>query len=173
VSRGPLAERLAELDLAVAAARERHSDAKGRARSRANTALGVEVARPLADYGDAVAFKKREADEEEHRRAQDEVLGEIRERGLLLRHVGRGLLQVTDPGLEDEIATARRAYLVAKRERETFAQENADGLRDEHEAAEMRRLRDAIAGDDPAAVREALGRRTAPVLTTADLPAPA
>ena len=63
-----LTDQLAELDAAVERARARRSAATDAMRHRTKVRVGVEATRELREYCDAVAFSKREPDEEEHRR---------------------------------------------------------------------------------------------------------
>jgi hypothetical protein len=170
---GPLTSRLAELDEAVSVAAARRYEASARRRARERVRVGVEATRPLRDYVEAVHFRKREADEDEHRRICRELLARIAEEGLLLDVDGRGRLRILDPTVETEEADANARLVSARQARERFLAENAEGLAEERRAAESQMLKDAVAAGDAAAVRSLLDAAGAPrsnTLTTADLP---
>jgi len=118
-----------------------------------------------------VSFRKREPDPAEHRRLTLDLVKRIEADDLVLEALGRvGALQVVDPNIRDEYDEAHAEVLTARQARKAFAAEHAEEIEAEAKAADMEALRHAIGGDDPDAVKAALGTGPArSVLTTADL----
>lgn len=91
------------------------------------------------------------------RNFSDELLTAIKERNLAfdLSTADRSLVLV-DLAVREELAEAEDAFRIASQRLRAFESENADALRAEAAAAEAEGIRDALAGDDPDAIREAL-----------------
>lgn len=87
----------------------------------------------------------------------DDLLAQINERGLAfdLSDADRSVVLI-DPAAREELVEARDARTVADQRLRAFESEHADALRAEAEAAEAAGIRDALAGDDPNAIRRAL-----------------
>ncbi|MEK6276936.1 MAG: hypothetical protein AABM29_02850 [Actinomycetota bacterium] len=156
-SEGVATSQLAKIDRALAETKTRLSRARFAARHEIETA--ADVARPLDQYGHAVAVKRRAPDPEEARRLTLELLERVETEGLLLevaRSHGRGLLFARDPRVQVELADAERAKTEIVNRRRDFLTEHGDALKAEADASDMREMRDALASDDPARVREAL-----------------
>lgn len=151
-------ERLAELDRAVEAAASRWDGAR-QAAARDPWTRVRDVLQPLRDYSEGVRYRKRDADADEEERLVAELLARVEAEGLTLRPMAAGnpgVLEVHDPKPDHEAAEAHQELRAAKSERDAFAREHADEIEAEANRAEMERLRDALAGDDPEAVRAAL-----------------
>jgi len=88
----------------------------------------------------------------------DRLIAQVRERGLAfdLSTVDRSLI-VVDPAARDEWDAARRALADARRALRKFETDNGEDLRLHEEAEEAQKIRDALAGNDPNAIREAIG----------------
>lgn len=88
----------------------------------------------------------------------DRLIAQVRERGLAfdLSTVDRSLI-VVDPAARDEWDAARRALADARRALRKFETDHGDDLRLHEEAAEAQAIRDALAGNDPNAIRDAIG----------------
>jgi hypothetical protein len=170
----PLSDRLVELDRAVDEAREKRTAAKKR-RERERHRQAREVTGDLLTFRDDIAHKKptatREADRPERQRELTEAFcAAVLERGLIVEAVGNGGgVTITDPSIDSDVLAADRDVLAARRERDAFAEENADAIRAEVKAAEAATIREALEGDDPEAIREAITGPRAAALTTADL----
>lgn len=154
MSETPLLEELSRLEAEVSAAHERRSSAKAVA-EEASWRVHKDAVSDLHAYGDDVAFKRREPDESEQRRLTMELLDRVREEGLLLESI-RGGLRISDPRPAAEHREATAAAAGAHRRRAEFERANREGIEVERRQADMDRVRDALAGDDPAALREAL-----------------
>lgn len=91
------------------------------------------------------------------RRFTDELLAQVKERGLVfdLSSAARSVT-VIDPAAREELKEADEALLVAQQRLRAFESEHADALRAESNAAEAAGIREALAGDDPDAIRAAL-----------------
>lgn len=154
MSETPLLEELSRLDAEVSAAREHRGSSKAAA-EEASWRVHKEAVSDLHAYGDDVAFKRREPDESEQRRVTLELLDRVRDEGLLLESV-RGGLRISDPRPAAEHREATAAAAEAHRRRAEFERANRRGIEAERRRADMDRVRGALAGDDPAALREAL-----------------
>lgn len=113
------------------------------------------VTAPLREYADDVAFNRREADPAEHRRLHDALIARIADEGLVFEEANAGL-RLTDPAAHAAYDAAAAAHAEARRRRAEFERASADDLIAARKAAEMRRVRDALAGDDIDAARAAL-----------------
>lgn len=151
-----LSQELAQLDAVAGRAWERVKATRDARRNREALRLSVEAIEPLWGYCEDVAHRKRTPDPELHRRLTLDLLESVHAHGYVLNVPGRGLLQVVDPALDDELPRAEAAHREAVRLRDSFAMDHADQLADERRAAEMERVREALAGSDPDALREAL-----------------
>lgn len=91
------------------------------------------------------------------RKFSDDLLKEIKERNLAfdLSTADRSLVLV-DLSVREELAEAEDAFRIASQRLRAFESEHADALRAEADAAEAADIRDALAGDDPDAIRQAL-----------------
>jgi hypothetical protein len=115
---------------------------------------------PLAEYFDAVAYRRREADPEEERRLTAAFLESVTEQGLVVRPLragNAGMVEVFDPEPDRAAAEAQREATAAQTRLDEFREVHREEIAADARRAEMERIRDALAGDDPAAVREALG----------------
>jgi len=172
--------RLEQLEARAAEGQCRYSEALAATRVAQQT--GAEVAGPLAAYHAEVLHRQRDADGDEARRLTLEVLLRITDDGLLLEPLdptvpARGL-RVVDPGPARALEDASSAADAARVERDTFKAEVKDLLEEADARTRMSRVRDALDGEDPAALRDALAQlpaadpaTPASVLTTDDLPA--
>lgn len=171
-----LTEDLARLDQAVEAARERNEGARRQQRDDFHTAAR-EATRDLVTYRDAIQLRKADATPIEERPEKEreltaEFFEKVRERGLVLAAAGNGgAVTIVDPSIDREAEAANAALVAARRERDEFAAENAEGIEQERKQAEMERLREAIQGDDPDALADAIPehRGAAPALTLSDV----
>lgn len=150
------ADRLADLNAAVESARQRSRAAEARRRREADAIVGP--VRPLIDYRDDVDFNRRSADLGEAQRLTRDLCERVIDGDLVFEAVASlpGALIVRDPSVQAEAESAREAYDRATVERGAFVRRHGDDLQAERDAAEMGRLREAIAGDDPTALRRAL-----------------
>ena len=150
------ADRLAELDVAVEEASARVKLARHR-RER-EYGVSADATADLTAYRDGVQYRRREPDVDEQRRLTQELFDRVTANGYVLEAVGggAGVLIVRDPAVMRELEEATEALSEIKRERRAFAAEHADEIDAERRAADAQAIRDAIAGDDPDAVREAL-----------------
>jgi hypothetical protein len=171
----PLADRLAELERAVDAARAKREEAKDRRRHDAGT-VPKQATAELVKFRDDIALRRPGAIPEADRPAKLQELSQrlldfMGERGLVFEARGDrgGVLAVVDPSIGKDVKVADREVLAARRERDEFAKENADAIRAEVKAAEAATIREALAGDDPEAIREAITGPRAAALTTDDL----
>lgn len=87
----------------------------------------------------------------------DELIAKVREGGLAfdLSNIDRSVV-IFDPAIRDEREAAQRALADARRALRRFEIDHADGLAAQEEAAEAQSIRDALAGNDPEAMRQAL-----------------
>lgn len=171
----PLSDRLAELQEAVDEARSRRAEAKGR-REKERYRQAREVTADLIAFRDDIAHRKPTATPPDERRDRQRELTEafcadLIERGLVLEAVGNGgAVDIIDPTINDDLKAAERDWLAAQRERDSFASESAEGIAAEVKAQEAATIREALEGDDPDAIREALNGKTA-ALTSDELTA--
>lgn len=172
----PLADRLAGLDQAVDAARDKRAQAKDR-REKERYRQAREVTADLLAYRDEIAHKKPTATPPDDRPQRERDLTDafcaaLAERGLVLEAVGNGGgVNIIDPSINDDLDAADREVVAARQERDDFARENAEGIAAEGRAAEAAKIREALEGDDPEAIREALNGPRSAALTTDDLSA--
>lgn len=91
------------------------------------------------------------------RKFSDDLLTAIKERNLAfdLSPADRSVVLV-DLAVREELNEAEDAFRVAAQRLRSFEQEHADELAAEAQAAEAEGIRDALAGDDPDAIRNAL-----------------
>jgi hypothetical protein len=173
----PLSDRLAELDQAVEEARAERGRAKDR-RKHETRLTAKEATADLMKFRDDIAMRKPGAVPEADRLARARelthgLLSIMEERGLIFEAFGPrgGALMVVDPSISDDERNAEAALVAARQARSEFASENADALEAEAKAAEAQAIREALDGDDPDAIREALNPTTNAALTTDDLSA--
>ena len=91
------------------------------------------------------------------REFSDDLLVQMKERGLAfdLSSADRSLT-IFDPAAREELADAEEARGVAFRRLREFERKHEDALKAEADSAEAAGIRDALQGDDPAAIRRAL-----------------
>jgi hypothetical protein len=170
-------DRLADLEATAAAANERVRAARSALQTRRGDAAR-QVAADLMEYRDAIEARKPSATREADRPTRERELTvayceAIKRRGLVLMPIGEGTeVQVIDPALSAEYDAAMAASVEASRAVQKFEKAHAADLAAERRRADAERIREAIAGDDGDAIREALVGRPGPssVFTTADLP---
>jgi len=109
----------------------------------------------LREYADDVLYKRRDPDDEFHRRLSAEFGRRVGERGLVLELDGLRL-RVSDPEPRLAYEAAVLHHREAQRAVRTFERDHAEEIAAAKNAEKMDALRSAIAGDDPAAVRDAL-----------------
>jgi hypothetical protein len=174
------AARLEKLEACAAEGQRRYSEALAATRVAQQT--GAEVAGPLAAYHAEVLHRRRDDDGDEARRLTLEVLLRITDDDLLLEPLdptvpARGL-RVVDPGPARALEEASSAADAARVERDTFKAEAKDLLEEADARTRMSRVRNALDGESPAELREAIAelgaqgdRSRRRVLTSDDLPA--
>lgn len=170
----PLADRQAELEGALDAALARRSEAKDKRRHEAG-ALSKQATAALVKFRDDILMRKPDAVPVEEREAKareltSQLLDFMGEHGLIFEALGPrgGTVSITDPSVGVEVREADADVLAARRGLADFKDENREALDAEGRAAEAARIRAALEGDDPEAIREAItGPRTA-ALTTDD-----
>lgn len=154
-----LIDQLSDLDATVEAAQRRAGLARDERRRRSHQAFGIEATAELTAYVTDVEFRKRSADQSEHRRLTAELLEPIAsDDNYVLNTLGRGgNLQVVDISINEELKAAEAEAVAAELARNEFATENFEGLAVERKAAKMGAIREALEGDDPASLKSALG----------------
>jgi hypothetical protein len=154
---GVLADQLAALDRDVDAAGDRWRAAQREAdREREATAA---VLAEVVSYDRDVFFRRGEADPAEAQRITAEACARIVADGLVLVPLGdvpASGVRVFNPAVESDLADATAALNDVQAKRSAFARDHAVALDAERDREAMGRVRDALAGDDPAALREAL-----------------
>lgn len=160
-----LHDRLADLEARAATADARWREARDAA-DRAQRAGAVgDVIAPYADYLKDKLYgrnghQRGEPEPEVMARLTRDMLTAIERDGLHLvprnPEIPAAGLIVTDPRPLDALRSAEVARNAARRDLATFRAENDDAIRRERDRAEAARIRDALAGDDPAAIRQAL-----------------
>lgn len=163
------ADRLAVLEVAVSDADDRYREA--RRRVEREWSVTAETTDDLSQYRDDVQFKRRESSIEDQLRLTRELFERIEDRGLVLEASGggRGLLIVRDPSLVQEAEDARVAVNDAKRELSAFRAEHDGAIEAERKRVEAEAIREALAGDDPDKLREALASGRNPrMMVTSD-----
>lgn len=175
VKSGTLSEELAQLDTDLAEKSAAWREARTGAGRRA-LETGGKIVGPLARYHQQVATRGREEDAAEGGRLTREMLAKIEaDPNLELVPIdpsrpGAGL-RVHDYGPSRAVNAAAEEMRVAKEARDAFAAEHAIELRTEANRAEAEKIRQALAGDDPEAIRRAIvPPKGSSAMTTADLP---
>jgi hypothetical protein len=160
VSAQPLHDEVARLEAEVRRADEALSHARyaaERTRNEKHLALTAD----LAKYRDSLLFDhSKQPDFDEQRELTRRFCERLLADGLTLEVRGSGgaiSLSVTDPAIDIELEAARTAHTEARAAVRRFRTENAEGLAKEADRSRMEKLRDALKGDDPEAVRRALG----------------
>jgi hypothetical protein len=155
-------DRLADLKERAAAATDRARVAR-RAIDTGSFDAAVEVAAPLVKFRDDIDFKRPGATPPEDRPARerelaDQFLDAVRERGLVLTVIGSsgGAVAIVDPALYRELDAAEAEAADLNRQARDLERTHAADLEQERKAAEAARIKDALAGDDADAIREAL-----------------
>lgn len=159
-----VAAELRRLDAAAEEAEAAWREAREGARRR-SMRTGQQVLAPLADYYRAVETRRRGEDPGEARRLQREAFELVERDGLLVQpfdatRPGAGF-RVHDPRPQAALDAALAEVREARRARDDFAREHQDELAREAGRAEAERIREALRGDDPGAIREALSPATA------------
>jgi hypothetical protein len=153
-----LADKLAALDEAAEAASERWRVANAAANRAWET--GFDALCPLAGYYRDVEARKREADPNEAQRLTRELFERIERDGLLLMPLNPASpasgVRVDDPRPQVELADATTAVNRTRSDRDAFLRQHGADLKAEQNRERMARVRDALGGDDPDALREAL-----------------
>jgi hypothetical protein len=139
------------------------------------------VTHDLLAYHAGVQFRQRDADPDEAYRLSVELLQRIESEGLILvpadpRRAAAGF-RLVNPALEPAVAATEASARATAKERDAFARENAALLREHAERQKLKRVKDALEGDDPDAFRDALAGISPPSrdansnsLTTNDIP---
>lgn len=131
-----------------------------RQKTRTPEAAGADLLRPLAGYHREVKYRRRHVDRQEEARLVDELLAAVQTEGVSLvpadPHVPAKGLRVVDHREQLELARAEAAANEVRGERDRFLGEHGAELAAEESRAEMDRIRDALRGDDPEALRREL-----------------
>lgn len=148
-------DELARFDAAVESAWQRRRAA--RERHRGEFAFSVDATADLTRYRNAVIHRQRSADPAEARRLTSELGQRIQSDGLVFETMGTGgALMVRDPAVAAEVDSASADLASAKRARADFLRLRGNEVVAERKREAMKGLRDALAGDDPDRLREAL-----------------
>jgi hypothetical protein len=161
-----LTDQRAKLVDAEAEAQDALSAATHRLRTGRSDA-GREVVAPLIDFTDAIRNNRPDATPEADRADRKrelirEFFDAIEERGLTLDPVRSNegfALAVADPNIDAEYDAALKAKNEATAALRGFDRDHGDELRAERDKADADAIREALAGDDPEAIRAALERR--------------
>jgi hypothetical protein len=176
---GNLSDQLAELEAEAADLDSRRRNAKDAARDSRLHQAAQEITADLREFHNAINFRKPTATPPEEREGRerelvDELFSTIKERGIMVRISGpTGSIDLIDPAPlreRDELEIACKE-ITGRIER--LREEHSVELEAERKAADAKRIKDALAGDDGDKIREALTPGGAPasgVFTTADLP---
>jgi hypothetical protein len=170
-------EKLADLKDRAADLKERRAVARTATRS-GQYAAAKEVTAPLQKFRDDIQLQRPGAVPPENRATAekgltDQFLHEVSRRGIVLRVFGSGnAVELVDPAVLRDLDEAEAAYTAIGNEIREFETLAADELEAERKAADAARIKDALAGDDGDAIREALTPTVerSDVLTTAELP---
>jgi hypothetical protein len=149
-------ERLAELDAKVAAADACYRAAIAAATRQARDERGKAVTEDLNRYFREVQARVRDAEVDAERELTAELCKRMVDHGYVFECPQPGVLTMRDPAIEAAIAAALAKLNEARAERERYAQATAKQRAAEARKAEADRIREALAGDDPDAIREAL-----------------
>ena len=162
MSRGPLHDELDGLRSNVETAYETWKDAK-RAREQDYHLAAREVVADLADLRDSVLHRKPDAPDPQERGERERELtlalcDRLRERpDLVLAPVGNSDdLRIVDLSIERVFREADAALTAARVAAERFEKDNAAGLKEESDRAELDGIRDAFARNDLDAVKAGL-----------------
>jgi hypothetical protein len=166
------ADQLAVLEAAV---EDRHEEwNSAREQLRHSSDLSAQFAKPISELRDQILFKQLQDEDPEtaRRRVTLQLLDKMVVEGLLFEPGSAPAeIRISDPGLQEREASAATRLADASRELEDFRDQHAEEIARAEDAAEMQRLRDALGGDDPTAVRELITpREPVAAMTTADLP---
>jgi hypothetical protein len=161
-----LTDQRAKLADAEAEAQDALSAATHRLRTGRSDA-GREVVAPLIDFTDAIRNSRPDAAPEDERADRKrelirEFFDAIEERGLTLDPVRSNegfALAVVDPSVDAEYAAALAVKNEAAAALRGFDRDHGDELQAERDKADADAIREALAGDDPEAIRAALERR--------------
>jgi hypothetical protein len=161
-----LTDQRAELESALAEAEDALSAARHRLRTGRSDA-GREVVAPLVEFTDAIDHNRPDATPEADRADRKrelirEFFDAIEERGLTLDPVRSNegfALAITDPSIDADYAAALRAKNEAVAALREFDRDHGEQLQAERDKADADAIREALAGDDPEAIRAALERR--------------
>jgi hypothetical protein len=163
-------EQLAALDAKVTEARGRYEKALDTFRRGDQFGAARDVLTPLFEYARGVEARTREESADELRQLTADACERIVEGGLVFHVPQPGQVTIGDPSLGDEVDAARDALTKATNERDQFAADSRDEREAERKKAEADQIKDALAGDDPDTIREALsGPQGDGPLTSADL----
>jgi hypothetical protein len=161
-----LTDQRAKLVDAEAEAQDALSAATHRLRTGRSDA-GREVVAPLIEFTDAIRNSRPDAVPEDERADRKrelirEFFNAIEERGLTLDPVRSNegfALAVVDPSVDAEYDAALKAKNEATAAVRGFDRDHGNELRAERDKADADAIREALAGDDPEAIRAALERR--------------
>jgi hypothetical protein len=128
---------------------------------------GREVVAPLIEFTEAIRSNRPDATPgaeraDRKRELIREFFDAIEERGLTLDPVRSNegfALAVVDPSIDAEYDAALKAKNVATAALREFDRDHGDELQAEGDKADADAIREALAGDDPEAIRAALERR--------------
>lgn len=147
---------LESLNVRVAAAERKAREVRDR--TRRPEVAGADLLRPLAAYHRAVQYRQRDADPEEERRLVNDLLRAEQGDGVSLVPVdplvpAKGF-RVIDRRETLHLQRVEAEANAVRAERNRFLAEYGDDLAAEERAEEMDRIRAALSGDDPDALRQ-------------------
>jgi len=171
-----LTEERQKLADALDAANQRHREALRCARQEGRADAAQEVTADLLVFSKDLEAKRVTGTltelAEKHRELTCEFLRAVEERGLVVTPAGteRGWgVAITDPAIDLEIESTLAEASEARAALAAFDAEHGETLAAEQKAAEAQKIRDALDGDDPDAIRELINGARDTALTTADL----
>jgi hypothetical protein len=121
-----------------------------------------EVTADLSEYRDRIDAKKPGATPPSDRPARereltDQFLAAVKERGLVVKALGHGeSVQLVDADFEREFDESEREMIATGIAVQKFEKDHAPDLEAERRKADAANIKDALAGDDADAIREAL-----------------
>jgi hypothetical protein len=149
-------QRLADLDAQAEAANQRYREALRAVEQQDPFQTTTDALSEVIDYHRDVEAQRRDADPDELRRLSAEACERIKERGLVFEIPGTGNIRLTDPSYDEALEAALAEWNCARADREVFAMESSVERKAEADRAMMDRVREALDGNDPDALREAL-----------------
>ena len=149
---------LESLETSLAAAERKWQEARSAAEEPLTA--GGKIAEPLVTYHREVRTKQRQRDDAEEQRLTDELFRQLKQDGVFLVPIDQYApakgFQIADRRSTFAVEAAQPKVLEARQEHDRFLAEHSDALRAADERQKMDALREALHGDDPAAVTRAL-----------------